>query len=69
MIKISNAIVAVIVAMLVTSFIDLFGGVFRLTEYGIAGGLLGIAILFMLREKKEAADAKGVETSQIKSGA
>lgn len=51
MIKIQNAIIAVVATMVVASFEDLFGMVFRLTQYGVIGGLLGVGVLFLLRER------------------
>lgn len=51
MIKLSNAIIAIVITMLAASFVDFFGFVFRLTEYGMIGGLLGICTLVLLGEK------------------
>ena len=51
MVKISNAIVAIVITMLVASFVDISGFVFRLTEYGLIGGLLGIGVLFLMKER------------------
>jgi len=58
MIRIHNAIIAVLLTMVVTSFEDFFGMVFRLTQYGLIGGAIGIGILYMLKEPKQQSAAQ-----------